>query len=141
VVQGQSLTHACSISQAAGIAALNGPTDFFATRAASFQKRRNIVVDALNAVPGINCIRPEGAFYVYPDCSGVIGKITPSGRTITSDIDFCTYLLEDHFVSAVPGAAFGLSPHLRISTAASEENLREACTRIAKACAGLKEAT
>ena len=138
VVQGQSLTHACSISQAAGIAALNGPTDFFATRAESFQRRRDIVVEALNRTDGITCIRPEGAFYAYPDCSGVIGKVTPSGQTIASDIDFCTYLLEQHFVSAVPGAAFGLSPHLRISTAASEENLKEACTRIAQACSDLE---
>ncbi|WP_299948682.1 pyridoxal phosphate-dependent aminotransferase [uncultured Ruegeria sp.] len=141
VVQGQSLTHACSISQAAGIAALSGPTGFLATRSASFQKRRDIVVDALNVAQGISCIRPEGAFYVYPDCSGVIGKMTPAGRVITSDIEFCTHLLEDHYVSAVPGAAFGLSPHLRISTAASEENLREACARIAAACADLKEAS
>ena len=140
VVQGQSLTHACSISQAAGVAALNGPTDFFATRAQSFQERRDIVVEALNQTPGIACIRPEGAFYVYPDCSGVLGKVTPGGQTISTDIDFCTYLLEQHFVSAVPGAAFGLSPHLRISTAASAENLREACARIAQACGELVEA-
>ncbi len=135
VVQSQSVTHACSISQAAGVAALNGPTDFFHTRAASFQKRRDIVVAALNSVEGLSCITPEGAFYVYPDCSSVIGKMTPGGVTLASDVDFCTYLLEEHFISTVPGAAFGLSPHFRISTAASEENLTEACTRIAKACA------
>lgn len=134
VVQGQSLTHACSISQAAATAALNGPTDFFKTRAQSFEARRDIVVTALNEIDGLNCISPEGAFYVYPDCSGVIGKQTPQGQVITSDTDFCTYLLEEHFVSAVPGAAFGLSPHIRISTAASADNLTQACTRIKAAC-------
>lgn len=138
-VQGQSLTHACSISQAAAIAALNGPVDFFKTRAASFQARRDLVVSALNAVGGLNCISPEGAFYVYPDCSGVIGKTTPQGQIIASDADFCAFLLEQHFVSAVPGIAFGLSPHVRISTAASKADLQEACARIQTACAELKK--
>ena len=139
-VQGQSLTHACSISQAAAIAALNGPADLFVTRAQSFEVRRNIVVSALNEIVGLNCISPEGAFYVYPDCSGIIGKTTPQGQIISSDSAFCTYLLEQYFVSAVPGAAFGLSPHVRISTAASEEDLIEACARIKAACAQLKDA-
>lgn len=138
-VQGQSLTHACSISQAAGVAALNGPTDFFASRAESFAKRRDLVVKALNDTRMLDCLSPEGAFYVYPDCSAVIGKITPKGKVISSDTDFCTYLLEDHFVSVVPGAAFGLSPHIRISTAASGEDLTEACRRIKMACDQLKE--
>lgn len=137
VVQGQSQTHACSISQAASVAALNGPTDYFAPRAKSFEARRDIVVGQINQADGLSCISPEGAFYVFPSCAGAIGKVTPKGRRIASDIDFCAYLLEDHFVSAVPGAAFGLSPHLRISTAASEENLREACRRIQTACAEL----
>lgn len=132
-VQGQSCTHAGSISQAAAVAALTGPTDFFAGRARSFEARRDIVVAALNAVDGIECLVPEGAFYVYPRCAGVIGRRTPAGEVIGSDTDFCRYLLEQHFVSAVPGAAFGLSPHLRISTAAPAEALRSASARIAGA--------
>jgi aspartate aminotransferase len=139
VVQSQCCTHACSISQAASVAALNGPTNFFAERASSFAQRRSIVVDALKAIDGIDCLMPEGAFYVYPDCSGLIGKVTPAGRALKSDIELCTWLLEEHHVSAVPGAAFGLSPHIRISTAASIENLREACARIAAACATLHD--
>jgi aspartate aminotransferase len=82
---------------------------------------------------------PEGAFYVYPNCSGLIGKTSPSGRTLQTDVDLCTWLLEEHHVSAVPGAAFGLSPHIRISTAASTESLRDACARIAAACATLRD--
>lgn len=137
VVQGQSMTHACSISQAASVAALNGPTDFFATRAQSFESRRNLVVAAINQCGEFNSLTPEGAFYVYPNSAGVIGKTTPKGQKITSDDDFCTYLLEDHFVSTVPGVAFGLSPHLRISTAASEADMTEACKRIQIACSQL----
>jgi aspartate aminotransferase len=139
VVQSQCCTHACSISQAASVAALNGPTNFFAERATSFSERRSIVVDALKAIDGIDCLLPEGAFYVYPNCSGLIGKTSPSGRTLQTDVDLCTWLLEEHHVSAVPGAAFGLSPHIRISTAASTESLRDACARIAAACATLRD--
>lgn len=138
VVQGQSCTHACSISQAASVAALNGPTGFFAERAASFQSRRDIVVNAINSASGLSCLSPEGAFYVFPDLSGIIGKVTPDGQLIATDTDFCTWLLDAFFVSAVPGAAFGLSPHMRISTAASEADLREACKRITAACAQLE---
>jgi aspartate aminotransferase len=137
VMQGQSTTHACSISQAASVAALNGPTDFFTNRAQSFEGRRNLVVAAINQCDGLNSLTPGGAFYVYPSCAGVIGNTTPRGRNITSDADFCAYLLEDHFVSTVPGVAFGLSPHLRISTAASEADLIEACKRIQTGCAQL----
>ncbi|MEE9333806.1 MAG: pyridoxal phosphate-dependent aminotransferase [Granulosicoccaceae bacterium] len=139
VVQGQSCTHASSISQAASVAALNGPTDFFAERTKRFQARRDVVVSALNAVEGIDCLTPEGAFYVYPNCDGLIGKKTPTGRILKSDNDICDWLLEDHSVSAVPGSAFGLSPHMRISTAASTVELEEACTRISKACAQLED--
>ncbi|WP_035900707.1 pyridoxal phosphate-dependent aminotransferase [Labrenzia sp. DG1229] len=138
VVQGQSCTHACSISQAAAFAALTGPTDFFAKRAAAFEKRRDVVVAALNTIDGVDCLTPEGAFYVYPDCSGLIGRKTPAGRVLTSDIDICSWLLDEHHVSAVPGAAFGLSPHLRISTAAATDDLENACGRIAAACALLE---
>ncbi|SNZ19341.1 aspartate aminotransferase [Cohaesibacter gelatinilyticus] len=138
VVQGQSCTHACSISQAAAAAALSGPVDFFVERAARFQDRRDGVVAALNAIDGIDCLTPEGAFYVYPDCSGLIGMRTAAGRVLTSDTDICAWLLDEHHVSAVPGAAFGLSPHLRISTAACTDDLETACGRIAAACAELE---
>ncbi|MGC1504663.1 MAG: pyridoxal phosphate-dependent aminotransferase [Sulfitobacter sp.] len=138
-VQGQSTTHACSISQAASVAALDGPTGFITDRARSFQARRDLVVDALGAVPEFSILEPEGAFYLYPDCSGLIGKQTPNGLVLETDVDVCTWLLEDHHVSVVPGAAFGLSPHLRISTAASETQLKEACDRIAAAAKTLEE--
>lgn len=137
-IQGQSATHACSISQAAAVAALNGPTDFFAERANSFEQRRNIVVDALNQIKGLEVLSPEGAFYVYPRCAGLIGAMTSSGKQLNSDIDICTWLLDEHHVSCVPGAAFGLSPHFRISTAASEATLIEACARIAAAIKTIK---
>jgi len=137
-VQGQSTTHACSISQAASIAALDGPTDFIADRAASFQARRDLVVEALGSVPGLSVLSPEGAFYLYPNCAGLIGKRTQGGQVLNSDTDVCAWLLDEHHVSVVPGIAFGLSPHFRISTAASEANLREACARIARAVANLE---
>ena len=140
VVQGQSSTHACSISQAASVAALTGPTIFFAERVKRFQARRDVVVSTLNTIKGIDCLTPEGAFYVYPNCSKLIGKKTPTGRLLQSDIDICDWLLDDHYVSVVPGSAFGLSPHMRISTAASTAELETACTRITMACAQLEDA-
>ncbi len=139
-VQGQSTTHACSISQAASVAALDGPTDFIEDRAASFQARRDLVVEALSAVPGLSVLSPEGAFYLYPNCADLIGKRTPDGRILNSDTDICAWLLEEHHVSVVPGVAFGLSPHFRISTAANEEDLHEACARIARAVSSLEVA-
>lgn len=137
IVQGQSSTHACSISQVASVAALNGPTGFFAERANQFQKRRDVVVSALDAIEGIDCLTPEGAFYVHSNCSGLIGKMTPTGRILKIDADICEWLLENHYVSAVPGSAFGLSPHMRISTAASTADMETACTRITAACSQL----
>ena len=140
VVQGQSSTHACSISQAASVAALDGPTEFFADRAKSFEHRRNIVVDALNGIDDISCLRPEGAFYVFPHVGGLIGQTTPDGVILTDDTAVSTWLLETHHLSTVPGAAFGLSPHIRISTAASEEDLRSACVRLKAAVGSLRVA-
>lgn len=137
-VQGQSCTHACSVSQAASIAALDGPTGFIAERAASFQARRDLVLNALNDLPGLSVLSPEGAFYLYPNCAGLIGMRTPDGTVLGTDIDVCTWLLEQWHVSVVPGAAFGLSPHFRISTAASEADLQDACARIAKAVSTLE---
>ena len=137
-IQSQSTSNPCSISQAAATAALNGDQSFLEERNDAFKNRRDMVVNMLNAAEGISCIKPEGAFYVYPSCAGCIGKTTPDGKTIESDEDFVTYLLESEGVACVQGAAFGLSPHFRISYATSEEALKEACTRIQRAAAALK---
>ena len=102
-----------------------------------FKKRRDLVVSMLNDAAGITCRTPEGAFYVYPSCAGVIGKLTTDGATIESDSDFCTFLLETEGVAVVPGVAFGLEPYFRISYATSDELLTEACNRIQRACATL----
>ncbi len=137
VVQSQSSTHTSSISQAASIEALDGPQDFIAEHNVVFKERRDLVVSMLNQAEGITCRTPEGAFYVYPSCAGAIGKTTPDGKTIADDGDFATYLLESEEVAVVQGAAFGLSPHFRISYATSDEALEEACRRIQHACAAL----
>lgn len=138
MIQSQATTMTSAISQWAAVAALNGPEDFLAERNESFRRRRDLVVDALNACEGITCARPEGAFYVYPSCAGTIGKRTPDGKVIETDDDFVTYILEAEGVAAVQGSAFGLSPFFRISYATSTEALREACTRIQRACAALR---
>ena len=137
VVQSQSSTHTSSISQAASVEALNGPQEFIALHNESFRKRRDLVVSMLNKTPGISCRSPDGAFYVYPSCSGVIGKKMPSGDIIHNDAEFCTYLLEAEGVAVVPGAAFGLEPFFRISYATSADLLHEACNRIKRACTAL----
>lgn len=136
-VQSQSTTHTSSISQAAAVAALNGRHDFVARHNAIFKERRDLVVDMLNQTEGLSCPVPEGAFYVYPSCAGVIGRKTPNGRIIGTDDDFVTYLLEAEGVAAVQGSAFGLSPHFRISYAISTKTLKDACARIRKACGRL----
>jgi aspartate aminotransferase len=136
-LQSQSTSNPCSISQWAVTAALNGPQDFLKERNAKFKERRDLVVGMLNDAPGLSCPTPEGAFYVYPDASGVIGKTTPKGRKIETDADLIDYFLDDHNVAAVHGAAFGLSPGFRISYATSSDVLRDACTRIQSACADL----
>ena len=137
-LQSQSTSNPCSIAQAAAVAALNGDQSFLKERAAAFQSRRDLVVSMLNQANGITCPRPEGAFYVYPEFSALIGKSTPSGRLIDSDEAFVGYLLDDAKVAAVQGAAFGLSPAMRISYATSDELLREACERIQTACANVR---
>lgn len=136
-LQSQSTSNPCSISQYAVLAALNGPQDFLRERNSAFRERRDLVVAMLNDAPGLSCPTPEGAFYVYPDASGVMGKTTPKGRVIQTDADLIDYFLDDHRVAAVHGAAFGLSPGFRISYATSAEILKEACTRIQSACAAL----
>ena len=136
-VQGQSTTHTAAVSQAASVAALNGPHDFIAANNKIFQDRRDLVVSMLNQAPGLSCPTPEGAFYVYPSVKGTIGKKTPDGQVIETDGDFVTYILESEGVAAVQGEAFGLSPHFRISYATSTELLEEACQRIQRAAAAM----
>jgi aspartate aminotransferase len=137
-IQSQSTSMASSVSQWAAVEALNGPQDFIKPRAASFQKRRDLVVSMLNQAKGIKCPTPEGAFYVYPSCAGTIGKTAPSGKVIGNDEDFATELLATEGVAVVHGAAFGLSPYFRISYATSEDALEKACERIQRFCAGLR---
>ena len=137
-LQSQSTSNPCSIAQAAAVAALNGPQDFLAERNAAFERRRDLVVSMLNQVDGIHCPRPDGAFYVYPDVSGLIGKATPKGKTIANDEALVDYLLDEARVAAVHGRAFGLEPAFRVSYATSEELLTEACERIQTACAALR---
>ena len=138
VVQSQSTTHATSITQAATVEALNGPQDFLDEHTEVFKGRRDLVVGMLNQATGLSCRSPEGAFYVYPSCAGIIGKRTPGGLVIGSDTDFATYLLAAEEVAVVQGAAFGLSPYFRISYATSSALLEEACRRIQRACATLR---
>lgn len=136
-LQGHATSNASSISQAAALAALTSPRAFLNDWRKSFQERRDYVVKALNAIDGINCPTPEGAFYVFPSCAGLLGKTTPDGKVLNTDEDVCVYFLESEAVATVHGSAFGLAPHFRISYAASMEQLVEACTRIARACAAL----
>ena len=136
-IQSQSTSNPCSISQYAALEALTGPQEFLTEWKGVFQRRRNLVVSMLNAAKGLVCPVPEGAFYVYPDIAGCIGKATPAGTLITNDEVFATALLEETGVAVVFGAAFGLSPNFRVSYATSDEVLREACTRIQAFCASL----
>ena len=136
-IQSQSTSNPSSVSQYAALEALTGTQDFLAPNRALFQGRRDLVVSMLNAAKGITCPKPEGAFYVYPDISGCIGKTTPTGTLITDDEVFATALLEETGVAVVFGAAFGLSPNFRVSYATSDAVLADACTRIQKFCAAL----
>lgn len=137
-IQSQSTSNPSSISQAAAVEALNGPQDFIPRNNEAFKRRRDLVVSMLNQAVGIHCPTPEGAFYVYPSCAGTIGKKTPQGKTIETDSDFVEYLLEAEGVAVVQGSAFGLAPYFRISYATADEVLRDACTRIQRACAALR---
>ncbi|MGI8853903.1 MAG: pyridoxal phosphate-dependent aminotransferase [Methyloceanibacter sp.] len=136
-LQSQSTSNPCSISQWAAVEALEGPQDFLKDWVKSFQERRDLVVSMLNQAKGIDCHKPEGAFYVYPSCAGTIGKTTREGKKIANDEDFATALLEEEGVAVVHGAAFGLSPFFRISYATGIEALEEACGRIQRFCANL----
>ncbi|MBB4066378.1 pyridoxal phosphate-dependent aminotransferase [Gellertiella hungarica] len=137
VIQSQSTSCPSSVSQAAALTALTGPQDIVRERCLDFQKRRDLVVEGLNAIPGISCPKPEGAFYTFASCAGLLGRKTPDGKVIETDRDFCAWLLESHDVAMVPGTAFGLAPFFRISYATSEKELRTALDRIARAVATL----
>ena len=133
-LQSQSTSNPSSISQAAALAALEGPEEFLLERNERFKTRRDMVVKMLNECNGLSCIKPSGAFYVYPSCSGIIGKSSKEGKLIENSIDFSAYLLESVGVAVVPGSAFGADPFFRISYATSDSILEEACNRIKKAC-------
>jgi aspartate aminotransferase len=137
-LQSQSTSNPCSIAQAAATAALNGDQSFLKERSTAFQRRRDLVVAGLNAIPGIHCPTPEGAFYVYPDVTGLIGKTSPKGVKIENDEMLVGYLLDEGRVAAVHGGAFGLEPAFRVSYATSDALLTEACNRIGEAAAALR---
>ena len=137
-IQSQSTTSTSSISMAASVEALNGSQDFIDEHNHAFVRRRDLVVNLLNQINGLSCLTPQGAFYVYPSCAGVIGKETPDGQKISNDEDFMSYLLESEGIAGVHGAAFGLSPYFRLSYATSDEILKDACARIKRACEQLK---
>ena len=136
-IQSQSTTNPSSISQAAAVEALNGTQDFIPTRAKAFRERRDFVVNSLNAIDGISCLKPDGAFYVFPSCKGLIGKKDKNGKKIENDTDFTQSLLENNNVAVVQGSAFGLEGFFRISYATSMENLEKAMSRIKQFCENL----
>jgi len=137
-IQSQSTSNPCSIAQWASVEALNGPQDFIPVNNKTFKERRDLVVSMLNQARGIDCPRPEGAFYVYPSCAGTIGKTTPTGKLIDDDETFVTELLESEGVAVVQGSAFGLGPAFRISYATKTTDLEEACKRIQRFCGNLR---
>ena len=136
-LQSQSTSNPSSVSQAAAVEALNGDQSYLKTRAEVFKKRRDYVVNALNKIDGVSCVMPEGAFYVFPNCSGIIGKKTKNGKILDNDEDVVTALLEDAGVAVVQGSAFGLEGYFRISYATSDELLSSACNRISEFCSEL----
>ena len=136
-IQSQSTTNPSSISQAATVEALNGNQDFIPIRSLSFQERRDFVVNSLNSINGINCLKPDGAFYVFPSCKELIGKKDKNGKKIENDNDFVQSLLENNNVAVVQGSAFGLEGYFRISYATSMENLEKAMSRIKEFCESL----
>jgi aspartate aminotransferase len=136
-IQSQATSNPCSISQAAAVAALDGPQEIVGERNLVFQNRRDRMVGLLNKVPGFSCDSPKGAFYAYVDCSPLIGRRTPHGAKIEDDTALATYLLEDGGVALVQGAGFGLSAYLRLSYATSFEEIEEGCRRLRQACAAL----
>ncbi len=136
-VQGQSTNGISAVGQAATIAALDGPQDILRERAVSYRVRRDLIVSMLNEAPGLSCHKPDGAFYVFPNIAGCLGKISAGGHRIDTDTDFAAALLEEHHVATVQGTAYGMSPYVRMSYATDEASLREACGRIQTFCRGL----
>lgn len=138
LIQSQSTSNPCSISQVASVEALNGPQDYIKINAKNFQKKRDLVLANFDKIPGLSCYKSEGAFYLFPKCSDLFGKKAPSGKEINSSNDLATYLIEEANVAVVPGIAFGLEGYFRVSYATSEALLQEACDRMAKAIMQLK---
>ncbi|WP_149763809.1 pyridoxal phosphate-dependent aminotransferase [Neomesorhizobium albiziae] len=138
-IESQTSSHTSSISQYAAIEAIAGNQDHIAEFVSAFRKRRDLVVEQINQAEGLSCRVPDGAFYVFVSCAGVIGKVTATGKVIESDMDFAMYLLEEFGVAVVPGSGFMASPYIRISYAASEDELKRACGRILAACVALSE--
>ena len=139
IIQSQSTSNPCSISQAAAVAALNGDLSFLPERNAVYRQRRDLVVEQLNQAPGLRCHRPEGAFYVYPSCAGALGRRTPKGVLLETSADFAANLLADEGVAVVHGTAFGLDPYFRISYATGTDLLEDACARIIRFCERLSD--
>jgi aspartate aminotransferase len=137
-VQSQSVSHTSSVTQAAAVTALDGPMDFLGPFVEAYRRRRDRVVAAMNAIEGIDCTTPDGAFYVFPGCHRLLGRRTPKGAVVETDLDLCMYFLEEAGVALVPGSAFELPGHFRISYAASDPDLDEGMRRLAAACAGLR---
>jgi len=137
LVQGQSVSHTSSVSQAAAVAALDGPMDFLPPFVEAYRRRRDLVIAALREIPGIECMAPDGAFYVFPNCEALLGTRTPAGKPVATDLDLCMYFLEDAGVALVPGSAFELPGHFRISYAAPETAVVEGMKRLKHACARL----
>ena len=137
-VHGQATGGICTLSQAAAIAVLDGPQGFLKERADIYRDRRDLVVSLLNRIPGITCHKPQGAFYVFPNIAGCIGKTSKGGRRLDTDADFISALLEEQHVAAVHGGAYGMSPYFRISYATDTETLKEGCRRIANFCEALR---
>jgi len=136
-LQSQSTSNPSSIGQAAAVEALNGPQDIVAERTAILQSRRDAIVERINAIPGLSCHSPEGAFYIFASCAGLIGRRTPAGKTIATDTDFVLYLLESQNLAVLQGEAYGMSPYFRLSFADSMDRLEEGCRRLRAACEAL----
>ena len=136
-LQSQITSGPNSIAQAAAVEALTGPQEFMHERAAIFQERRDVVLDLLGQVPGLKCHKPEGAFYVFPSCAGLIGRKTPEGKVLQTDGDVTLHFLENAGVAVVMGDAYGMSPFFRLSYATSMDLLKEGCARIRRACEAL----
>jgi aspartate aminotransferase len=137
LVQGTSVSHTSSVTQAAAIAALDGPMDFLPPFVAAYRRRRDLVVAAMRGIEGVTCTVPDGAFYVFPNCEGLLGRRTPKGKTLATDMDLCMYFLEEAGVALVPGSAFELPGHFRISYAAADATLEEGMRRVTDACGQL----